>query len=63
MTPLLEKKLVGSNGFGGKFSGKLSLDRTRENALAGRSSSAGPDREAARCMAEAREDVDEGMRI
>ncbi len=63
MTLLLEKKLVGANGFGGKFSGKLSLDIARENALTGRSSSAGPDREPARCVAEAREDADEGMQI
>ncbi len=54
----LEKKLVRANGFGGKASGDFSLGSVRKSALAGRSSSAGPHREAAHWGVEAREDVE-----
>ncbi len=48
----LEKKLVRANGFGGKASGEFSLGSVRESALAG------PHREAAHWVVEAREDVE-----
>ncbi len=51
----LEKKLVRANGFGGKASGGESV---WDSALAGRLSSAGPQREAAHWVVEAREDVE-----
>ncbi len=60
----LEKKSVRANRFGGKGIGDFSLGSVRESALAGRSSSAGPHREAAHWVVEAREDIEmeEGVR-
>ncbi len=54
----LKKKWVRANGFGGKASGDFSLGSVRESALAGRSSAAGPHREEAHWVVEAREDVE-----
>ncbi len=55
----LEKKLVEANRFRGKSFWNCSLGNVWENALAGRSSSAGSDREAARGVVGAMEGADE----
>ncbi len=53
---ILEEKLIGANEFGGISSlGNFNLENVRENALVDRSSTGGPDREAAHCVVEARE--------
>ncbi len=55
----LAKKLVEATEFRGKLFWNCSLGKVWENALAGRSSSAGSDRGAARGVVGAMEDADE----
>ncbi len=56
---LLEKELVGANGFVESSSRNLSRGTVLENALFDRSSSAGPGRKVTHWAVEAREGADE----